>query len=273
MRVLKPFDPWKSELCTCGFKLSFNPYTGCAHRCDYCYATYIPRFWEVREKKELFRNLEKDLKELSGDEIISMSNSSDPYPPIEKEKEITRNCLKLFKDYDVKLIVVTKSDIVARDLDILSEMKAAVSMTITGCDLLEKFAPATERRISAFKKISEVLPSVLRFDPIVPYLNEDRLEIIEACEPEHVVTSTLKLRRDSFKRIAKTVPWLAEKLRRLYFEEGERIGSYWYLSRERRFSMLKKVEEFCNSLSISCAFCREGFDFKAESCDGRHLIA
>ncbi|MEM2694070.1 MAG: radical SAM protein, partial [Archaeoglobaceae archaeon] len=61
MRVLKPFDPWNSRLCSCGEKLSFNPYTGCAHCCDYCYATYIPRFWEVREKKNLLRNLEKDL--------------------------------------------------------------------------------------------------------------------------------------------------------------------------------------------------------------------
>lgn len=272
MRVLKPFDPWKSKLCTCGFKLSFNPYTGCAHRCDYCYATFIPRFWELREKRGLFRNLEKDLKELSGNEIISMSNSSDPYPPVESEKEITRNCLKLFKEYGIKLIVVTKSDIVVRDLDILSEMDAVLSMTITGCDPLEKFAPATDKRISAFKKISEVLPSVLRFDPIVPYLNENRLDIIETCDPDHVVTSTLKLRRDSFQRIAKTIPWIAERLKKLYFEEGEKIGAYWYLNRDKRIEMLKRVEEFCNSIGISCGFCREGLAFKAKSCDGKHLL-
>lgn len=272
MRVLKPFDPWKSEFCTCGYKLSFNPYTGCAHRCDYCYATYIPRFWEVREKKDLFRNLKKDLEELNGDEVISMSNSSDPYPPVEKEKEITRECLKLFKEFDAKLLIVTKSDLVTRDLDILSEMNAVVSMTITGCDQLEKFAPSTERRIVAFKEISEFLPTVLRFDPVIPFLNENRLEIIEICEPEHVVTSTLKLRRDSFNRIVKTLPWLTEGLRRLYFEEGEKLGGYWFLKKDLRLEMLRRVEEFCKSLGISCGFCREGFEFKAKSCDGKHFL-
>ncbi|MEM0215470.1 MAG: radical SAM protein [Archaeoglobaceae archaeon] len=272
MRVLKPFDPWKSKLCTCGYKLSFNPYTGCAHRCDYCYATYIPRFWEVREKKDLLRNLRKDLEELKGNEVISMSNSSDPYPPIEKEKMITRECLKLFREFDANVLIVTKSDLVIRDLDILSEMNAVVSMTITGCDQLEKFAPPTERRIVAFKEISEFLPVVLRFDPIIPFLNENRLELIEICEPEHVVTSTLKLRRDSFNRIAKTLPWLAEGLRRLYFEEGEKLGGYWFLKKDLRLEILRKIEDFCESLGISCGFCREGFEFKAKSCDGKHLL-
>ncbi|MCS7129887.1 MAG: radical SAM protein [Archaeoglobaceae archaeon] len=272
MRVLKPFDPWGSKICTCGFKLSFNPYTGCAHRCDYCYATYIPRFWEVREKKDLLRKLRKDLEELKGKEVISMSNSSDPYPPIEKERGLTRECLRLFKEFDVKVLVVTKSDLVLRDLDLLSEMNAVISMTITGCDPLEKFAPPSEKRILAFKKIAEVLPVVLRFDPVIPFLNENKLEIIEACEPEHVVTSTLKLRRDSFSRIAKSIPSLKEKLRRLYFVEGEKIGGYWYLKKDLRFGILKKIDEFCNSLGISCAFCREGFEFQAESCDGKHLF-
>jgi len=272
MRVLKPFDPWRSNLCTCGFKLSFNPYTGCAHKCDYCYATYIPRFWELREKKKLLQNLKRDLEELQGWDIISMSNSSDPYPPLEKEKGITRECLKLFRDYGVKLLVVTKSDLILRDLDILSEMNAVICLTITGCDRLEKFAPSTEKRIQVFKKISEVMPTVLRFDPIVPYLNESRLDIIEKCEPEHVVTSTLKIRLNSFRRITSSLPDFADKLRKLYFEEGEKIGGYWYLNRDLRLKMLKKVEEFCKSLGISCAFCREGFKFDAKSCDGKHLL-
>lgn len=272
MNVLKPFDPWSSELCTCGYKLSFNPYTGCAHRCDYCYATYIPRFWEVREKKDLLRRLKKDLERLKGYEIISMSNSSDPYPPIEKEREITRKCLQLFKEYDAKLLIITKSDLILRDLDILSEMNAVVSMTITGCDVLEKFAPSTERRIMAFKEVSETLPTVLRFDPVIPFLNEDRFDLIQICEPEHLVTSTLKLRRDSYSRISKTLPWLAKNLKILYFKEGEMVGSYWFLKKDLRLKILRKIEDFCDSLGISCSFCREGFEFRAKSCDGKHLL-
>ncbi|MEM0350674.1 MAG: radical SAM protein [Archaeoglobaceae archaeon] len=271
LRVLKPFDPWKSKLCTCGSKLSFNPYTGCSHRCDYCYATYIPRFWEVREKKDLLHKLEKDLAEIGDKEIISMSNSSDPYPVVEKEKEITRKSLKLFKEYNARLLIITKSDIILRDLDLLSEIDCVVCLTITGCDRLEKFAPSTERRIEVFKELSEVLPTVLRFDPIIPFLNDSKLEIIEICNPEHVVTSTLKLRFDSYRRITQTIPQLKEVLKMLYFEKGEKIGNYYYLNRELRIQLLRRVENFCESLGISCGFCREGINFKAKSCDGRHL--
>lgn len=271
LRVLRPFDPWKSDLCTCRDKMSFNPYTGCAHRCDYCYATYIPRFWEVREKKDLLKRLEKDLAELDNEVLISMSNSSDPYPPVERERGITRKCLQLFREYGMKLLIVTKSDIIIRDLDIISEIDCVVSMTITGCDKLEKFAPSTKERIEVFREIRDIAPSVLRFDPIVPFVNDSQLEIIELCDPEHVVTSTLKLRFDSYRRIAKTMPGIASALKKLYFEEGDKVGSYYYLRSDLRKFLLRKVEQFCESLGISCGFCREGIGFKAESCDGRHL--
>ena len=144
MRVIKPFDPWKSELCTCPPKYSFNPYTGCAHQCVYCYATYIPRFFKLRLKKNLYKNLERDLKEIPEDSLISMSNSSDPYPPSEKELGITRRCIQIMKEYDVRLMIVTKSDIFVRDIDLLSEMNSVVCVTITGCDAAEPFAPKTE---------------------------------------------------------------------------------------------------------------------------------
>lgn len=266
MRVIREFDPWKSELCTCPKKYSFNPYTGCAHRCLYCYATYIPRFYHLREKKNLFRNLERDLKVLPEKALISMSNSSDPYPPVEREREITRNCLKILKDYDVRLLIVTKSDIVVRDVDILSEMRCAVSITITGLDFLEPNAPPTERRVKAMKELKECgIPTILRFDPIIPRLN--RLSIIEDCIPDHVVTSTLKLKPDSLARVSGVVP----EIKSIY-KHGEKIGGYIYLPKEKRFKMLKRIEEYCKNLGISCAFCREGFEFDADSCDGSHLI-
>ncbi len=273
MKYIRPFDPWKSPLCTCRNKYSFNPYTGCAHGCLYCYATYIPHFYELRTKKNLLKQLEKDLRDLPPNALVSMSNSSDPYPPVEKEKEITRGCIKLMREYDISLLVVTKSDIVVRDLDILSEMKCAVSITITGCDPLEPNAPSTERRIKALREVKDWgIPTILRFDPIVPGFNEDKLWIIEKCNADHVVTSTLKLKRDSFRRITGRFPELQDFLRDLYFVRGEKVGGYFYLPRSLRIKMLRRVEEFAHSLGVSCAFCREGFTFEAPSCDGSHLI-
>jgi len=273
MHYIKPFDPWKSRLCTCPPKYSFNPYTGCSHRCVYCYATYIPHFEQIRLKKNLFKKLEKDLQKLPKNALISMSNSSDPYPPIEKDLEITRKCLEIMKDYDVRVLIVTKGVIFTRDLKLLSEMRSAVSVTITGCDKAELSAPKTEERIKAFKELKDYgIPAILRFDPIIPYLNEDKIWIIERCEPDHVVTSTLKLRRDIFSRFIKVFPELRDMYKRIYFVEGEKVGSYYYLNKFKRLKMLSRVEEFCKEIGITCAFCREGFEFKAESCDGSHLI-
>ncbi len=277
MPLLTPFDPWKFKLCTCPPKLSFNPYTGCAHHCLYCYATYIPRFWEVREKKDLLKRLEKELEKLPAGAIISMSNSSDPYPPVEREKGLTRKCIELMKEHGVKLLVVTKSDIVARDADLLAEMRAAVAMTITGrtAQQLEVNAPSMEKRIKALKVLHEAgVPAILRLDPLLPWADErEWMEVIESCSfVDHVVTSTLKLKKDAYSRIILHHPELKETLEELYIKRGQRISSYFYLPKELRVEMLKKVEAKCNELGISCAFCREGVAFKARSCDGSHLL-
>ncbi|MEM0331529.1 MAG: radical SAM protein [Archaeoglobaceae archaeon] len=268
MRVVKPFDPWKSKLCSCKPKYSFNPYTGCVHNCAYCYVTYIPDFFNIREKKNLLKLLEKDLACLNPRSIISMSNSSDPYPPVEREKQLTRSCIELMKEYEVNLMVVTKSDIVARDLDILTEMNTVICITITGCDKLETNAPSTEKRIEAFLRAKDAsIPTVLRFDPVIPEINEKELWIIEKCEPDHVVTSTLKLKRDAISRL-QGYP----ELRNILTFYTEKVGSYRYLSREFREKLLRKIENFCLEIGISCGFCREGLEFKAKSCDGSHLF-
>lgn len=277
MDVIRPFDPWKSKLCTCPEKYSFNPYTGCQHNCLYCYSTYIPNFRNLRLKNGLFRRIIRDLDKLPKNSLISMSNSSDPYPPVEKKYEITRKCLEIFREYDVRLLVVTKGDVIVRDIDLLSELKSAISITIT-CDnntakILEPNAPKTERRIEIMKVIKDVgIPTILRLDPIIPLINEDAVWLIEECEPGHVVSSTLKLRWDSFKRMVSAFPFLKNKYEELYLKKGERMQNYFYLPKNYRIRLLSKVKEKCEELGISYAFCREGIEFKAKSCDGSHLI-
>ncbi len=277
MHYVKPFDPWRSKLCTCPPKYSFNPYTGCAHDCIYCYATYIPKFHQLRLKKDLLRKLGKDLQKLPSNALISMSNSSDPYPPVERSLEVTRRCLEIMKDYDVRLLIVTKSDIVARDIDILSEMRCAVSITVTCisdsiASKIEPNAPKPERRIEALRKLKDSgIPVILRLDPVIPFLTEDEaLKVLEICDfVDHVVTSTLKLRRDIMARFSKVFPELAEKYRKIY---TEKVGTYLYMPKDLRWKILRPIAERCEEIGISYAFCREGFEFKAESCDGSHTL-
>jgi len=270
--LISRFDPWGSTWCTCPVKYSFSPYTGCSHACVYCYITsYIPDAFHARLKKDLFRRLKKELHVV--DTYISMANSSDPYTPEERKLGATRKCLRVFKENDVKVLVVTKSDLVARDADILSEMRASVSMTITTLDdsrahQMEPHAPPPSRRVEALRILQEHgIPCSVRLDPIIPGINDDEIEaIVAAVAPyaSHIVSSTVKPRSDSMKRMehivdVKAYPW-------------KRYGNTFYLPRNIRFSLLKRVEEACREHRLSFAACRENYPFTSPSCDGSHLI-
>jgi len=276
--VIRPFDPWKSPLCTCPEKYSLNPYTGCAHGCLYCYSTYIPDFHNLRLKKNLLRRVEKDLSKLPEGSLISMSNSSDPYPPLEKKLGLTGKILELLRYREHRLMVVTKSDLVVRDLEVLLDLNAAVSVSVTTLDRdtaskLEPNAPEPNRRIETLKKLSsEGIPCVLRLDPLIPGKTEHEIEkIVERCSfVSHVVSSTLKLRFDSLKRVVRAFPEL-----RFYgelYRMGERVQNSLYLPKGYRLDLLERVKEACETYGVSFAFCREGVPFKAKSCDGSHLL-
>lgn len=282
MPYITLFDPWESSLCTCPKKYSLNPYTGCSHRCLYCYITsYIPRGHEARIKKDLIKQVRREREHLDKRIPISMSNSSDPYLPLEKEHRHTRACLELLKDF--RVLVITKSDLVTRDIDLLKKMRASVSITITTLDAslakkLEPNAPSPEKRINALQKLVENgIPVSCRVDPVIPRINEDSSALIKelaAIGVPHVVSSTFKPRFDSWKRVASAFPEEAEKLQALYFQRGERIQNSQYLPEEIRFELMKKLREDCDKHGITFATCREGFKLNtSKSCDGTHLIS
>ncbi|AGK60133.1 DNA repair photolyase [Archaeoglobus sulfaticallidus PM70-1] len=277
MDIIKPFDPWKSKLCTCPEKFSLNPYTGCSHKCTYCYSTYIPNFYSLRTKKDVIKRVEKDLEKIPENSIISMSNSSDPYPGVERKLEITRKILELLKEYDMRVLIVTKSDIVARDVDLLSEMRCAVSVSISTLKFFRTFEPNAvdpEMRIRAMKVLKDNnIPVILRLDPVIPFKTENEIDsILNSCDfVDHVVSSTLKLRYDSLKRVISSNPELSF-FRNIYLNLGEKIQNSFYLPAQIRRDILNAVKEKCEEMGISYAFCREGFRFRAGSCDGTHLI-
>ncbi len=273
--LIQPFDPWKSKLCTCPKKYSFSPYTGCSHACIYCYITsYIRDPFHARLKKDLFKRLKKEVKKIDKKLYISMSNSSDPYTPEEKELMATRKCLRIFKENEIRLLIITKSNLVARDVDLIAGMHASVSITLTSLNdekiaKVELHAPPPSKRLEAMEELhSNGIPCSIRLDPIIPTINDDELEEIvkEASKYcSHVVTSTIKPRRDSLKRISSVVPYFRDA-------ELERIGNSFYLPSSLRFSLLARVEKAAKQHGMSFATCREGYPFKAKSCDGSHLI-
>lgn len=281
--LISEFDPWKSKLCTCPSKLTFNPYTGCDHGCVYCYASsYIPRFHNCRPKKELLRRLEREAIKLRG-ELISISNSSDPYPNIEKENGLTRKCLEILSRHEYRIQIVTKSPLVTRDIDILEKIRCMVALSITTDDnkisrRLEPCAPLSSERLKAIEALIENgIPVAVRVDPIIPFLNDKPKRLIESLASlgvSHITSSTYKVRPDNWSRFSKAFPEVAKKLSPLYFEKGERISRYFYLAKELRYQLMKKVREITEESGMKFGCCREGFShLNSALCDGSWLVS
>lgn len=267
--MIRAFDPWKSVLCTCPPKYSVNPYIGCDHCCVYCYITaYIKDAFLCRPKKSLIQTLERELTRIDRDRIISMANSSDPYPRIEREMQLTRRVVELFNTEKVRFQIVTKSDIVVRDIDLLQSSRCAVAVTITTADenvakKLEPGAPPPGKRVEALKRVKEAgIPVSVRIDPIIPGLT-DPLAVLEKVHfVDHVTASTLKLRPDGVVRMQKAFPGV---------EVGSRRGNVWYLPDQLRWEVLGDIREKCAEYGISFGTCREGVRSE-RNCDGTHLV-
>lgn len=282
MTLISRFDPWRSPLCTCPPKLTFNLYTGCDHECLYCYASrYIPSFSDCRPKKNLLQRLEKEAAGLKG-EILSVSNSSDPYPNLEAQTGLMRKCLEILSQHDCKVHIVTKSDIVARDIDLLKKIPSMVSLTITTDDdnvakLIEPRAPAPSKRLKTVETlVAEGIPTSVRIDPIIPFVNdnpETLVRDIASAGVKHVTSSTYKVKPDNWKRLSEALPEIAEKLRPLYFDRGEKVGGNLYLPKDMRARLMENVSFLAEKRGIKFGTCREGLScLNTATCDGSWLL-
>jgi len=287
--LLAPFDPWKSKLCTCPFKLSLNPYTGCTFKCLYCYATAYIGLKDSIPKKDFLKRLKREATRWPPHVPINIGTSSDPYPPEEVHYKLTRQALEYLVPMGRRILITTKGTLYAtRDLDILSKGNVAVTPTITMLDpmlsmLLEPNAPLPEKRIHAVRIASSAgVPVGVRIDPIIPYVNDDPYMLEELVDrvadagAVFIVTSTYKARPDNLARIRRMLGSLGERIYNLYKSSGIRVEGYLYLPKNEREKLLKPVIKAASRRGLQYAHCREGFKgrewFNAPSCDGTHLI-
>lgn len=156
------------------FTHAINPYRGCEFGCRYCYARYTHEFLEMQpeefERKIYFKEnaawlLEQELRRLKPGTEIALGTATDPYQPLERKLEITRSLLEVFARHsEFRLGLVTKSTLVARDLDLLAEIgernKLTVHLTVTTMNaklarVLEPRAPRPDLRIRTLKQLRE----------------------------------------------------------------------------------------------------------------------
>ena len=238
-------------------------------------------FSNCRPKKDLIRRLTRETAKLKG-EIVSISNSSDPYPNMEAEVKLTRACLEVLTRHNCRIQIVTKSNLVVRDIDLLKKVPSMVALTITTDDdelakTIEPHVPPPSERLKAVEKLIQSGLSVsVRIDPIIPFINDDPEHLVKevAClGVKHITSSTYKVRLDNWKRLSAVLPCIVRRLKPLYFEKGERLSDYFYLPRDLRFRLMERIRLLTDKYGIKFGTCREGLaELNTGVCDGSWLF-
>ncbi|MGA0600798.1 PA0069 family radical SAM protein [Caulobacter sp. KR2-114] len=182
-----------------GFDQSINPYRGCEHGCIYCFARPTHAYMGLSPgldfesrlffKPEAARLLERELSKPSYRcELIHMGANTDPYQPQERKLRLTRQILEVLQRFNHPVSVLTKSALVARDIDILAPMaaqrlaRAAVSVTTLDRALaraMEPRAATPERRLWAIRQLTAAgIPTTVMFAPVIPGLNDHEMEAV-----------------------------------------------------------------------------------------------
>ena len=181
------------------FDRSINPYRGCEHGCIYCYARpshawlglspgldFESRLLYKSDAPELLRReLENRRYECAP---IALGANTDPYQPVERKLQLSRQILEVLEEYSHPVMIVTKSAMVERDIDLLGSMakrglaSVAISLTTLQRDLARKMEPravAPERRLETIASLSDAnIPVTTLVAPVIPALTDSELETI-----------------------------------------------------------------------------------------------
>ena len=169
-----------------------NIYRGCSHGCIYCDSRskcyhFDHEFEDIEVKQNAPELLIEALRKKRKKCMIGTGSMTDPYIPLEKELCLTRRCLEIIDRYDFGAAVLTKSDLVLRDLDILERInrksRAVVQMTLTTADdqLCRKIEPGVCPTSRRFEVLCECrgrgIPTAVWLSPFLPFINDTQENI------------------------------------------------------------------------------------------------
>jgi DNA repair photolyase len=182
-----------------GFESSINPYRGCEHGCIYCYARPTHEYLgfsagidfesRIMVKENAAQLLEDELSSPRWKpQTLVMSGVTDPYQPVERRLKITRACLEVLARFRNPIGIITKNQLVTRDLDLLGELAthdaAAVNISVTSLDpklqrVLEPRTSSPRARLDAISQLRTAgIPVGVMTAPIIPGLNDHELPAI-----------------------------------------------------------------------------------------------
>ena len=175
------------------FRWSVNPYRGCFHACAYCYARPSHEYWgfgsgtdfesklvvKVNAPAKLQEALHK--KSWQG-ELIVFSGNTDPYQPLEATYQLTRSCLEICAEFQNPVGLISKSALIARDIDVLQELRdrawvrVYLSIPFASDDIARKVepqAPSIAKRFETLETLAKAgIATAVSIAPVIPGLNE-----------------------------------------------------------------------------------------------------
>lgn len=251
---------------------TMNIYRGCLHGCIYCDSRSLcyqmdHDFEDIEVKINAPLLLDQTLRKKRRKQRLMTGAMSDPYLPLEKELQLTRQCLEVIARHGFGLCILTKSDLILRDIDLLSAIHQKahcyVMMTLTTadealCHLVEPHVASTWRRVEVLKQMHAAgIPTIVWFSPLLPMIN-DTVENIEAivsmCHEAHVegIVSFgmgLTLRAGDREYYYQKLDELFPGLRRKY---EQRYGLAYELKSDRQQLLEARFVALCQQYGLIC---------------------
>jgi DNA repair photolyase len=255
------------------FRWSLNPYRGCLHGCHYCYARATHPYLGLNADEDFVTKIvvKSNMPEVLRHELrkpswtrerVAIGTATDAYQPCEGRFRLTRQCLEALRDVDTPVSIVTKSTLILRDQDLLTELAqgpgATVYFTITTLDpelwrLIEPGTPPPLKRLQVLQRLHEAgVTSGVFLAPILPGITDtvESLDAVAAAAQAHGATafgsSVLRLapmvKEHFLGFVAETFPDLLPRYERAY--TGTNISSDYQRAMERRIAMIRNRHGF-----------------------------
>ena len=230
-----------------GLKYNLNLYRGCQHQCIYCDSRsecyQIENFADIHVKVNAIDLLKDALPRKRVRGTIGFGSMNDPYMPVERKYQLCRRALEIIAEHRFPVHIITKSDLVLRDIDLLKEINqvyAAVSFTITTADdrlarQIEPGAPSSSARFAAMRALSDAgIHTGITMMPILPYI----------CDTEENITRLVELAYQN--SAGYILPWFGMSLR-----TGSR--DWYYTQLDKRFPGIKQkyIQQYGSSYECS----------------------
>lgn len=232
-----------------GNDYNMNLYRGCCHGCIYCDSRSecyrIDDFDTVRAKENCLEILRDELRRKVKTGVIGTGAMSDPYNPFEKNARLTEKALMLIDAYDFGVTVVTKSDLITRDIDLYRQIAehspVLCKMTVTSaddklCRVVEPNVSVSSERFQALARMSEAgLKTGITLMPVLPFLEDSEENILKIVRTAHEcgviciypafgMTLRQNQREYYYKKLDELFPEMSDKYRRYYGDRYECIS-------------------------------------------------